>query len=934
MMRRAKLLKLLTAASGLSILAGLLFFSPTVLASSPWMSGQISFHNTDRIPPQLPQRPPVNPVKVISPRFPNGQVIERPYIYPRESYEHLVDWNGQYIRIGKDQTFRALNSGSIGGFVVANTNMILTSLDVGLYQKHLSLHNSLPDLIFPTSWNSWGEIIEYSVKADYDKGARLLPYGDNSARDHLIGNQFKISKDGHYLLAYVDSAVFVKINLKTLDSKIVALKRQNFSSSVGLPAVSDDLRYLYFKDNNGGELIDSFGCGDELSVFEALGSDYEQLQNPCRERNFENEFQDHYGASMWNVDNFIFSDDGNSISFDAMIPGGEIRAVATNSEFVLPVQLEYLALGDSYSSGEGDTEKDKFDKKYYRKHTDVNENKWTIPREKCHISSRSYSYILARGMNLALDEPKDWDTVACSGAQIYDIDGKNSSSYQGQGKGGGEGGKPRLEDYDVDTLKINALNEFIPGRQKQIEFVKKYKPKVITLTIGGNDLGFGDKLNACASRPTTCSIADEQRSMLGRQIEDQYDRLKSLYEEMYAASDHSAKIFILGYPQFINDDESAKCGANVALVNSAERKMIHESIGFLNQVIKKAAAAAGVYYVDIEDSLDGHKLCDNGTQYVTGITNIFGVNGNERQESFHPNAKGNFEMAMSVWDHTKRVSLLDYIVCADVAKRNCPDATATKESIKIPEFFGSIDSETKTVYANDLSSGQATKHDWFTIKLPSYSLAPNSQIRASLHSDPIDLGSFTVSTDGSLELIVRIPTQTPVGLHTLKIVGLTFSSEPVNYEQVVLIKGSNPNDIDENLEQDSAQSCLFIPESNADKDNDGIDDACDSEIANPPSTIESSQNDKPSDPDTNITGRENIKAMKTSQNQEDANLEQQHGQSAPATDKFNKADTYESARSINSRFPWLFASMLVLVSMACIIVGVRRVSNFYQQRRK
>ena len=48
-----------------------------------------------------------------------------------------------------------------------------------------------------------------------------------------------------------------------------------------------------------------------------------------------------------------------------------------------------------------------------------------------------------------------------------------------------------------------ALNEMIPGRVKQIEFVKKYQPKVITLTAGGNDVGFGKKLVSCVGPEST-----------------------------------------------------------------------------------------------------------------------------------------------------------------------------------------------------------------------------------------------------------------------------------------------------------------------------------------------------------------------------------------------------------------------------------------------
>ena len=76
-----------------------------------------------------------------------------------------------------------------------------------------------------------------------------------------------------------------------------------------------------------------------------------------------------------------------------------------------------------------------------------------------------------------------------------------------------------------------ALNEMIPGRVKQIEFVKKYQPKVITLTAGGNDAGFGAKLTLCANHESwgsSCMWAKpEYRSWLKADLKYQYYNLST-----------------------------------------------------------------------------------------------------------------------------------------------------------------------------------------------------------------------------------------------------------------------------------------------------------------------------------------------------------------------------------------------------------------------
>lgn len=110
-------------------------------------------------------------------------------------------------------------------------------------------------------------------------------------------------------------------------------------------------------------------------------------------------------------------------------------------------------------------------------------------REKSHLSIRSYPYLLAASMQLGRkNTPKQWDSVACSGAKTTDIT-SSATTYQGQAKGGFfDKDKPRLEEYEDRTgLQAIALNEMIPGRAEQIKFVEKYKPKKFSYANGGSE---------------------------------------------------------------------------------------------------------------------------------------------------------------------------------------------------------------------------------------------------------------------------------------------------------------------------------------------------------------------------------------------------------------------------------------------------------------
>lgn len=714
-----------------------------------------------------------------------------------------------------------------------------------------SQFRSIPNSNKMIEFNTSAEIhIHDDVPAHFTK----VDYGTNGQNEYLytpeiaytversdgqrwdIGQRRAISSNGKWL-AFVDQNIgIIRVNLDTYETTRLT-DGATGSNMNGLLDISD---------NGEVALYHGYGYMSAL-VFDAKDCGTNNISSapnpsPCPYFNaggYITSYTSDLGG-LWLVD-IDLSDDGHTFRMKACVTVSPYECkvytlsnLESSTTYTQADQLDYLALGDSYSSGEGDTARNPADNsKYYRFGTDVNGDSGNdIPREKCHVSTRSYPYILSKGM--ALGDPKNnnatkWQSIACSGAQTIDITPGEKDSDRGQGA--------RLKDIDnYSELKSQALNEFIPGRVKQIEFVKKYKPKVITLTMGGNDVKFGKTLAACANPlpfPSTCDQATaDGKTGLRDVILDQYGKLTRLYTDLYNASGKQAKIYVLGYPQFISDAEMFSC-TGIASINYEERQMIHNGVSYLNQVIKTAAAATGVKYIDIENSLTEHRLCDSGTAYVTPVVGKpIGIN-NEGDESFHPNAKGHFEIAMTVWDKVNHESLLDYDICPNTTENACPDTSATKESIVTPSYFGTAPA-TNTHYV-DLTSGQTAKQSPLTVKTDSYIMRPQSSANITLHSDPVNLGDFTVGTDGSLSEDVVIPNTVPAGYHTLIVTGETYSGEPVQYEQIILVTGANPNDLDEDGASDASQPCgPFMVASGQDTDLDGIDDACDPEISDTP----------------------------------------------------------------------------------------------------
>ena len=480
-----------------------------------------------------------------------------------------------------------------------------------------------------------------------------------------------------------------------------------------------------------------------------------------------------------------------------------------------PTKLDYLALGDSYSSGEGDTEKNNATgQKYYRQLTDVNEDKKQgIPGEKCHISTRSYPYKLAQYMELKQTGTRQWDTVACGGATIYDLNGSNSGGYDGQ--------NDRLRDYaDKNTLQKMTLNEMIPGRVKQIEFVKKYQPKVITLTAGGNDVGFGKKIQSCIDPRVsilTCDWAKNEMDTLGSQIKGQFDRLVGLYKELKAASPKS-KIYAIGYPQFITDTEPAACGLNAGAIDLDERRMIVRATQYMNEVIEAAARKAGVKYVDISQALNGGKMCENHQIYMTGIVGL------GEQESYHPNKFGHTMIFVEIAKQLNHESLLTY----------SKYPSAGDESVNTPSSIYFDKGAPSSVNTTMLANSKPSKGSKQKVALAKNSLRPGSSVRVEIRSKPVDLGSYTVLNDGSMEETITIPDNIPAGYHTLFIYGKSASGEDIKITQTLLVTGKDKEDLDDNGIKDANQPCgAFLKASGKDEDLDDIDDACDPEITDP-----------------------------------------------------------------------------------------------------
>jgi len=502
--------------------------------------------------------------------------------------------------------------------------------------------------------------------------------------------------------------------------------------------------------------------------------------------------------------------DDNTISFYASYQDGAATKygqylLSTNSDPLS--QQQYLALGDSYISGEG-----AFD---YTEGTDTSDNL-------CHVSLSAYPFLIGKELNY-----DSYHSVACSGATTEDII-NTSGGYKGQVK-------PFLSRQNLEQINEidSILSNLLPGYIDQLDFVKKYRPEVITISVGGDDMGFSSTLQKCIEpwQDRTCYSTYEDRLELVRQINTVvFPNLVKTYNLLKQSGAPGARIYAIGYPQIALP--GGDCAVNVWL-DSDEITFSKQIIDYLDSIVKLAADKAGVYYVDTQDALVGHRLCETkaGDVAINGITagNDFPdkLGGPIGRESYHPNPLGYQLLEASILSKSNHLtapmpSPNPTVTPPPEIGLDILDAPHSGRQINTPQYDPGI--------APDLAYRGAAAS--VSINGADHSMASGFSFQAQLHSDPIILGNYQTGVGGNLTVQVPIPATMPTGYHSLHFYGQDVSGQSIDIYKTIYI-ANTADDMDGDGVDDSAEACVGVPVSNQDYDKDGVDDACDAEIAQP-----------------------------------------------------------------------------------------------------
>lgn len=288
---------------------------------------------------------------------------------------------------------------------------------------------------------------------------------------------------------------------------------------------------------------------------------------------------------------------------------------------------QYVALGDSYSSGLGS-------------------GNYTLGKPSCYRSLDSYPFYVAQ--QLSIDAP---NSQACAGAVTDDLSRGAIDSW---------------------LSPMNSTYGMFRGQFSQLSANTEY----VTLTIGGNDVGFADVVRDCVEylfQPNwSCSTSSSLQSTLSTRLDAlagsvsgtgagpngrNIHSIASVITAIHAVSP-DAKIYIAGYPHLFGEDTSEyvadgdapggyKCvvndvvGANVSLWDA---EFFNNAADNLNEVIEDAVTVAqqGSSPIDVTyvspSTFSGHGVCDTSVPYINDA--LVSSTLVTQPESFHPNVDG------------------------------------------------------------------------------------------------------------------------------------------------------------------------------------------------------------------------------------------------------------------------------------------------------
>ncbi len=320
-----------------------------------------------------------------------------------------------------------------------------------------------------------------------------------------------------------------------------------------------------------------------------------------------------YGVAVDGAGNVYVADTGNH---RVQKFGGEVEP---------PGVFKYVALGDSFSAGEGIED--------------------FFERNRCHRSQLAYPTFVEQpgltGVSIFTrrqsgDTGVAWGFQACSGATTNNVLNDNAGLH---GDPLGQLALSRTSDTrNANDLPVDAATD------------------LVTITIGGNNLKFSDIVDFCVRTPdcTTAVFRDGKR--LNRWLRDARDALSPKLDRVFARIHQQApgaRILVLGYPQLFPVDPVEQRCHKLSRPNplrpswswtTTEQNYLRQATSEANQLIaarvnESHLGSSVISFVRVSILFGGHEICGSSGEWINAAT-FSPSTGNVNDQSFHPNAAG------------------------------------------------------------------------------------------------------------------------------------------------------------------------------------------------------------------------------------------------------------------------------------------------------
>jgi lysophospholipase L1-like esterase len=152
---------------------------------------------------------------------------------------------------------------------------------------------------------------------------------------------------------------------------------------------------------------------------------------------------------------------------------------------------------------------------------------------------------------------------------------------------------------------------------------------LVTIQIGGNDVGFVDVLKNCILTVDDDDCLAGVEAAKAKATSTLSPALSKTYAAVRAAAP-SAKVVVVGYPRLYTI--GGDCG--ILGLSDKERTSLNSAADLLAEIISARSQEAGFTFLDARPVFDPHTICSDGTEWVNSLE------WDKINESYHPNVEG------------------------------------------------------------------------------------------------------------------------------------------------------------------------------------------------------------------------------------------------------------------------------------------------------